>query len=657
MRQVLDRSAWRDPAAYDRWEREMYALAGEMKRTTGRRELPPFGRWLRQASPGWPWHYPHLKAIRRALRRIESGEINRLMIFLHPRSYKSQMVTVRYPAYLLERDPMTRVIVGSYNQSLAESFSHETRRIVTERGVALDPKRQMVDEWWTAAGGGLKAVGVGGGITGRGGNCFTGETPVLTEHGYMRIDDLARFEARPRVPAMDTETGEVRSCVVQAARRTAVATELVEIRTRRRKGVFCTPDHRLYTRDGWKAAGHIRPGDELLTWPRVWDAVEVARTHRARNVPVYDIQVEGLNNFFAGDVLAHNCILLDDVVKSAAEVRSAAYRDRVWAWWQSDIFSRQEPHPRTKRPASFILIMTRWSDDDLAGRILNGEGGDKWEILRIPALAETQDERDDYNAGIGRPAGAPDPLGREPGEAMNPERFDAVTLADMSAEMGILPFMALYQQRPTAPGGDMFRREWFEIVGELPPGKVTAVRYWDKAGTAGGHGAYSAGVLMVLVDGGNVGSTFYYVAHVVMGRWGSADREAVIRQTAAADFARFGQDVETVVEQEPGSGGKESAENTIRSLAGYRVAADRVTGDKVLRAEPFAAQASIGRVKLLQGEWNRDYLDILAAFPGGAIKDVVDASSGAFARLQQRKVERPKASPPRVVGRGDIFNG
>jgi predicted phage terminase large subunit-like protein len=560
---------------------------------------------------------------------------------------------VRYPAYLLERDPMTRIIVGSYNQSLAESFSHETRRIVTERGVALDPKRQMVDEWLTAAGGGLKAVGVGGGITGRGGNCFVGETPVLTERGYLPIAVLAEMTERPRVLAMDTETmtAEWRP-VVATAERKARQLAIIEYRIHGSgQELRCTPEHRLFTRRGWTEAARLRPDDWLRTRDGWVKLTGLGIASAAVPVPVYDIQVEGLNNFFAGDVLAHNCILIDDPVRSAADARSVAYRERVWNWWQSDLTTRLEPHPRTNEPASVILIMTRWDQDDLAGRILTGDGGTEWDVLRIPALAETQAERDEYNAGIGRPPGEPDPLGREPGQAMNPERFDADELKAKETEMGILPFLALYQQRPSAPGGDMFRREWLEIVAALPAGaERSAVRYWDKAGTAGGSGAYSVGVLMVRVDG------TFYVDHVIMGRWGSAEREQIIRQTASSDFARFGYDVETVVEQEPGSGGKESAENTIRSLAGYRAAADRVTGDKVLRAEPFAAQASVGRVKLLQGEWNRDYLDILTAFPGGAIKDAVDASSGAFARLQRAEEKRPKASKPRVVKARDIFS-
>ena len=61
------------------------------------------------------------------------------------------------------------------------------------------------------------------------------------------------------------------------------------------------------------------------------------------------------------------------------------------------------------------------------------------------------------------------------------------------------------------------------------------------------------------------------------------------------------------VEQEPGSGGKESAQSTIRNLAGFRVYADRVTGDKESRAEPYAAQVEGCNVTLVQGEWNRPF--------------------------------------------------
>ena len=106
-------------------------------------------------------------------------------------------------------------------------------------------------------------------------------------------------------------------------------------------------------------------------------------------------------------------------------------------------------------------------------------------------------------------------------------------------------------------------------------------------------------------------------------------------QTAQAD-ARRGE-VETWVEMEPGSGGKESAENTIRNLAGYTVRADRVTGDKVTRASPLAAQAEVGNVELLEGAWNEPLLAEFQNFDGvHGFADQVDAASGAFNKLALR---------------------
>jgi predicted phage terminase large subunit-like protein len=172
----------------------------------------------------------------------------------------------------------------------------------------------------------------------------------------------------------------------------------------------------------------------------------------------------------------------------------------------------------------------------------------------------------------------------------------------------------------------MVKRDWFREVVPAAPAGCVFVRYWDKAGTEGG-GAYTAGVLLAK-DRHN----YVYVADVVRGQWGAPAREAVIRTTAEADRARYGT-VRVVVEQEPGSGGKESAEATIRNLSGFAVEADRPTGDKSLRLEPFAAQAAAGNVRLVAGPWVGDYLAELTAFPSGKYRDQADATSGAFNRL------------------------
>lgn len=198
--------------------------------------------------------------------------------------------------------------------------------------------------------------------------------------------------------------------------------------------------------------------------------------------------------------------------------------------------------------------------------------------------------------------------------------------------------------------GSMFSREKFNIIPALPGNLERCVRYWDKAGTKDGTGARTCGVLMARCQRGWVadtvnivrgGSTLqmgnsYIVIDVKKGRWSAAQREAIIQQTAELDRRQYGF-VHTWVEQEPGSGGKESAENTIINLAGYNIQSERVTGEKSFRAGPMASQAAVGNIALLAGDWNPEYLDEIEAFPEGALKDQVDASSGAFNKLSQRQ--------------------
>ena len=171
--------------------------------------------------------------------------------------------------------------------------------------------------------------------------------------------------------------------------------------------------------------------------------------------------------------------------------------------------------------------------------------------------------------------------------------------------------------------GLVFNRAWFQYVDAKPYDAIARVRYWDKAGTEEG-GKYTCGVLMARTMDNR-----FIVEHVIRGQWASREREQIIKQTARMD----GPDVNIYVEQEPGSGGKESAENTIRGLAGYAVYADKVTGDKETRAEPYAAQVQGRNVYILRDEWNKAYIDELDGFPEGRFSDQVDASSGAFNKL------------------------
>lgn len=198
-------------------------------------------------------------------------------------------------------------------------------------------------------------------------------------------------------------------------------------------------------------------------------------------------------------------------------------------------------------------------------------------------------------------------------------------LAAAQREMGSIRFSQEYGAQFTAAGLGMFRREWFELV-EAAPAKAKRVRSWDKAGTAGA-GNWSAGVLMSKTPEG-----IYYVEDVVKGQWSSGQRNLVIDQTAELDAVKHGR-IEIWFEQEPGSGGKESAEISVKRLAGFNVHAQPSTGDKAVRAAPFAAQCEAGNVKVLKRPWASGYIDELETFPNGQTDDQVDASAAAFNKL------------------------
>lgn len=342
------------------------------------------------------------------------------------------------------------------------------------------------------------------------------------------------------------------------------------------------------------------------------------RIAEARGLPLADdrVAVEEWETTAGGSVLAVgvgagitgnpvDLLVIDDPIKSREEAESEAYRERVWDWYTDDLYTRLQPG------AAVVLIMTRWHLDDLAGRILASEDAPHWTVVNLPAEAEEND-----------------PLNRAPGEALCPDRFPLEVLQRKRLVQGSAGYLAMYQQRPIPREGSMFKREWLSrIVGAAPANPAASVRFWDKAGTADG-GAYTCGVLMV-----RDGDGLYYVADVVRGQWSAEARNRVMLDTARRD----GPSVAIWVEQEPGSGGKESAEVTLRMFAGWDVHAERATGDKATRALPFAAQCEAGNVRLVRTGLGSSclaaYVDELTSFPSGRYKDQVDASSGAFNKL------------------------
>ena len=172
----------------------------------------------------------------------------------------------------------------------------------------------------------------------------------------------------------------------------------------------------------------------------------------------------------------------------------------------------------------------------------------------------------------------------------------------------------------------MCKLAWLPLAQVAPRENMTYVRYWDKAGTEGG-GCYSAGVLIGRDENG-----VFWVLDVIRGQWGAVNREQVIKDIAQQDAHTYGH-VTTWIEQEPGSGGLESAESTIRNLAGFEVWSEKVgeqTGNKIARFTPFCSQAKAGNVRVLIRDWTQEFRTELCKFPAGTYKDQVDAAAGAL---------------------------
>ena len=269
-----------------------------------------------------------------------------------------------------------------------------------------------------------------------------------------------------------------------------------------------------------------------------------------------------------------------------------------------------------------ILIMQRLHQDDPSGHILVKQ---KENIRHICLPGEIRNYRQQVKPQ--------ELIDKYEDDLLDPTRMSWKVLKDLESDLGQYGYAGQIGQDPTPPGGGMFKVDRFILTNSLPDTKdvIKTIRYWDKASTVGKEAAYTVGVKV-----SRLVNNKWIVEDVKRGRWGTHEREAVIRQTAEAD----GTKVEIWEEQEPGSGGKESAEGTIRGLAGFRVYAERPTGEKADRADPYSVQVNNGAFMILNALWNREFIEEHRFFPFSTYKDQVDASAGAFNKLIGKKVVR-----------------
>lgn len=313
--------------------------------------------------------------------------------------------------------------------------------------------------------------------------------------------------------------------------------------------------------------------------------------------------------------------LIDDPVKSREEADSEAIQTKIWDWYWGSFYNRLTPG------ASQVLIMTRWSEGDLGGRLEEAEGDD-WRIIRLPAIAE-----------------ADDMLGRSPGEFLwsdddygfgNKLRGDFATYAKAGRTRD---WSALYQQRPSPETGDYFRKDWLRPVASLPPREQLRV--------------YGGSDYAVTQDGGD------WTVHAVVGL--DPDNRMYLldlwRSQSSADLwvEAF---CDMVARWKPIGWAEETGQ--IKSAVGpfleRRMRERRAfvareqfptRGDKAIRAQSIRGRMALQGLYLpADAPWRADLEPELMAFPAGKHDDQVDAL-GLIGQLLDKMVagERPKAPP------------
>ena len=287
-----------------------------------------------------------------------------------------------------------------------------------------------------------------------------------------------------------------------------------------------------------------------------------------------------------------NIIVMDDTVKNYAEALSETRRQAVWEWYGTTLKTRLAPL------SGELLIMTRWHQDDLGGRLLE-KGG--WQVIKYPAIADD-------------------------GTALDPIRFPVDVLMERKDAMGEMAFRALFQQEPTAADGTEFKKAWFRFyrAGECPA--LDELLISVDAAFKGGDGSDPVSIQVW----GRKGHDYYLVAD-------QTEKIGFNDTIKALDgmIARFGRFSPTLLIEEKANGAAiiETMKNKYS-----RIIAVNPLGGKVARARSVAPLFEAGRVFLPdESLWLEKYMCELIEFPNGKHDDRVDATTQALARLEHGK--------------------
>lgn len=304
-----------------------------------------------------------------------------------------------------------------------------------------------------------------------------------------------------------------------------------------------------------------------------------------------------------------DCIIIDDPIKNREEANSETIREKHWQEWQDSISTRIHPG------AIVILIMTRWHEDDLCGRLRNPEYAKPlpWQVINLPLEAEEYDV-----------------LGRRPGEPLWPERYGYDFIEVRKGYPS--SFNALYQGRPTSQEGNMLKRHWWQYYDVLP---------------------YMASKLISIDAAFKDNDDSDYVVIQVWGK-NRADMYLIEQVRAKMNFMATVQAIRNIHAKHPDAtwkliedkaNGSAIISTLHREIGG--IIPVNPEGGKVARVNAVSAYIESGNVYLPRHtDWVHDFVEEAASFPNGNHDDQVDAMSQALNRFIYFSGDLPEPNQP-----------
>ncbi len=287
-------------------------------------------------------------------------------------------------------------------------------------------------------------------------------------------------------------------------------------------------------------------------------------------------------------------LIIDDPVKNRQEADSALMREKIWQEWQDTLLTRLEDN------AAVIVIMTRWHEDDLAGRLI-AQGG--WEVLCLPAECESLN----------------DPLGRSLGDPLCPELGKGKEWIKLTKiEVGSRTWNSEFQGRPSPAAGNIFKRAWIKRYDTLPERIDEWTQSWDLSFKDSRNSDFVAGGVWAR-SGAN-----HYLVGIIKERLDFTSTIAKIQRITVA----YPQAARKLIED------KANGPAVISSLRQKLSGIISVTphDSKEGRAQAVTPLFEAGNVFVPFGAAGDDYIEELVSFPNGANDDQVDQTTQYLGR-------------------------